>query len=86
MDKYSAHELAKARASGASEGQIASRKAEMEKVAVMYKNPLYNFAFTFMEPLPVGLIVALVSAGVLSRRRKDGAGGNVMAGAPGARL
>jgi hypothetical protein len=52
----------------------------------MYKNPLYNAAFTFMEPLPVGLIVALVSAGVLSRRRKDGAGGNVMAGAPGARL
>src|SRR5215212_8993300 len=82
MDKYSAHELEKARANGASEGQIASRKAEMEKFAVMYKNPLYNFAFTFMEPLPVGLIVALVSAGILSRRRKRGAGGDVMAGAP----
>jgi hypothetical protein len=86
MDKYSVHELEKARASGASDRQLASRKAEMEKLAVMYKNPLYNAAFTFMEPLPVGLIVALVSAGVLSRRRKDGAGGNVMAGAPGARL
>ena len=81
MDKYSAHELAKARASGASEADIASRKAEMEKFAVMYKNPLYNAAFTFMEPLPVGLIVALISAGLLSRRRERGAGGNVMAGA-----
>ena len=68
MDNYSAHELKKARASGASDGQIASRKAEMEKLAVMYKNPLYNSALTFMEPLPVGLFVALVSAGVLSRR------------------
>ena len=82
MDKYSAHELETARASGASEGQLASRKVEMAKFAVMYKNPLYNSALAFMEPLPVGLIVALVSAGVLSRRRKRGAGGNAMAGAP----
>ena len=85
MDKYAAHELEKTRASGASEAQIASRKTEMDKLAVMYKNPLYNSALTFMEPLPVGLIVALVSAGVLSRRRKPGAGGDAMAGAPGIR-
>ena len=84
MDNYSAHELKKARASGASDGQIASRKAEMEKLAVMYKNPLYNSALTFMEPLPVGLIVALVVAGALSRRRKRDAG-SVLAGAPAAR-
>ena len=79
MDKYSEHEMKKARASGASEAQIASRKAEMEKFAVMYKNPLYNAAFTFMEPLPVGLIVSLISAGVLSRRRKRVEGDSVMA-------
>jgi len=36
----------------------------------MYKNPLYNAALTFMEPLPVGLLVALISATVLSRRKK----------------
>lgn len=83
MDKYSAHEVDKARASGASEEQIAVRKAEMEKFAVMYKNPLYNAALTIMEPLPVGLVIALVSAGVLSRRRKRGEDGDVMAGVPG---
>jgi hypothetical protein len=86
MDKYSAHELDKARARGASEGQIASRKVEMEKLAMMYRNPLYNSALTFMEPLPVGLIVALVCAGILSRRRKLNSGGNVTAAAPGVRL
>ena len=86
MDKYAAHEVAKARASGASEEQIASRKAEMEKFAVMYRNPLYNAALTFMEPLPVGLIVALISAGALSRRKKLGADGSVMASAPGVQL
>lgn len=73
MDKYSAHEIAKARAGGASEAQIASQKAEMDKFAEMYKNPLVNVAFTFMEPLPVALIVSLISAGVLSRRKR-GAG------------
>jgi hypothetical protein len=31
-----------------------------------------NAAMTFIEPLPAALIVALVSAGVLSRRRKTG--------------
>ena len=69
-DKYAAHEVEKARASGASEQQIAARKAEMDKLVVMYKNPLYNAALTFMEPLPVGLLVALISATVLSRRKK----------------
>ena len=37
----------------------------------MYKNPLVNVGITFLEPLPVALVVALVSAGVLSRRRRD---------------
>jgi hypothetical protein len=56
----------------------------MEKFAVMYRNPFYNAAFTIMEPLPVGLIVALISAAILSRRRKR-ADGDIMAGAPGVR-
>lgn len=86
MDKYSAHVLEKARASGASEAQITSRRAEMEKLAAMYKNPLYNSALTFMEPLPVGLIVSLVTAGVLSRRRKRDARASVIASVPGVPL
>ena len=69
MDKYSAHVLEQARASGASEQQIASRKAEMDELSVKYQNPLYNAALTFMEPLPVGLLVALISATVISRRK-----------------
>lgn len=73
MDKYAAHQVEKARASGETEAQIATMKAEMEDFAAKYKNPFYNFVFTMMEPLPAGIIVSLISAGLLSRRRKPGA-------------
>lgn len=70
MTKYEAHVLEKARADGESDAAIAQKKVEMEKFATLYQNPAINAAITFVEPLPVALIVALVSAGVLSRRRK----------------
>jgi hypothetical protein len=70
IGKYQEHELGKARAAGASDEAIAKRKAEMEKFAVLYEKLPYNAAMTLLEPLPVALIMSLVSAGVLSRRRK----------------
>ena len=72
MTQYQAHALEKARADGESEDAIARRKAEMDEFAELYANPAVNVAFTFLEPLPVALIVALVSAGVLSRQRRGG--------------
>lgn len=71
MPKYQAHVLEKARADGESEAQLAKRRADMEKFAELYKNPVINVALTFVEPLPVALVMALVTAGVVSRRRKD---------------
>jgi len=71
IEKYMAREIQKARRSGESEAQIAAKAAEMQKFAEMYRNPLFNTAITFMEPLPVALVIALVSAGILSRRRRD---------------
>lgn len=71
MPKYEAHMLEKARANGEPEEAIARKKTELEKFMVLYDNPAFNVAITFLEPLPVALIVALVSAGVLSRRKKE---------------
>jgi len=71
MSKYQAHLLDEARASGENDDAIAKKKAEMEKFATLYKNPVINVGMTFLEPLPVALVVALVSAGVWSRRRRD---------------
>lgn len=69
MDRYAAYAVEKARKAGASEAEIAATKKEMAEFAVMYQNPLVNIGFTLLEPLPVGLVFTLVSAGLLSRRR-----------------
>ena len=70
MEKYQANELQKARAEGKSEAELEAMRVKGVKDAERYKNPVINSAFTFLEPLPVGLVVTLVSAGILSRRRR----------------
>ena len=69
--KYTAAMVAKARASGASDAAIAARVQQMGQMKKLYDNPLTNAAITFIEPFPVGLVVTLVSAGILRRRRAD---------------
>lgn len=69
--KYQAHMIEKARAKGESDEAIAAKRAEMEKFAEMYNNLAFNAAITFLEPLPVGLLFTLVSAAILSRRKKN---------------
>jgi len=69
-EKYAAYAVQKAKAAGATDEQIAKRQQEMAHFQEMYQNPLVNIAFTFLEPLPVGLVITLVTAGVLSRKRR----------------
>lgn len=73
MDKYAAETVEKVRKSGAPEVQVETQRREMAKLVENYKNPLVQVGMTFLEVFPVGLVVVLVSAGVLSRR-KSGAG------------
>jgi len=65
--------LARARAAGKSEAEVQKVRAQAESFSRLYRNPLYNSAITFLEPLPVGVVMALVSAGILRRKRR-GAG------------
>lgn len=68
-DKYSNAAIASMRAKGASDAAIIAKKQQMDKMKAMYDNPMINAAVTFLEPFPVGLVVTLVSAGILRRRR-----------------
>lgn len=69
VDRYAAYAVEKTRKSGATEARIAEQAKSMEEFKEAYRNPLVNVAFTFLEPLPVGILFTLVSAGVLSRKR-----------------
>ena len=46
-------------------------RIEMEKFKEQYKNSLFNVAMTFIEPFPVGLVITLLCAGYLCRRRES---------------
>ena len=69
-EKYATYAVEKATKSGATEAQIAAQKKEVTEFMAMYKNPLVNIALTLLEPLPVGLLFTLVTAGALSRKRR----------------
>lgn len=68
MEKYSAHELDQLKASGASQLTIDEKTKEMAGFLKMYKNPLFNSLMTYMEILPVGIVVTLISSLILKRK------------------
>lgn len=66
---YSNAMLENARAEGASAEALAKLGAEMEALKVQYANPLFRLPMTFVEIFPVGVLVSLVSAGLLRNPR-----------------
>jgi hypothetical protein len=66
---YARAMIAQQEAKGVSGAALARFKAEMEQFKVQYANPLYRWPMTFVEIFPVGVIVSLVSAGLLRNSR-----------------
>lgn len=71
MDKYGAHVIEKAKASGATAAAVQTQVEQMKKYKEMYDNPLLNAALTFIEPFPIGLVITLISAAVLRRKPRS---------------
>jgi uncharacterized protein DUF4199 len=69
--KYEAATIKHLQEGGKSQAEIDAGIAKAKQFTVMYKNPLFNIAMTFIEPMPVGLVIALISAGVLTRKRRE---------------
>jgi len=68
MDSYWAARIHKVQARGLDPVTTAAKIAEIQHSQQLYENPFVNMAYTFMEPLPVGLIITLISAFVLRRK------------------
>jgi hypothetical protein len=60
----SEHYYGEMKAGGATEAELAQTKEFME----MYKNPVVRFGVSLTEILPVGILISLLSAGLLSRK------------------
>jgi len=69
VESYSASMIEAARAKGASAQELARVAAEMKAFGVQYANPLYRLPMTFIEIFPVGVLISLVSAGLLRNSR-----------------
>ena len=68
MDDYAAFCIKKLKESGASEIELNKNLAQLQQYKDIYKTPLGVFGVTLMEPLPVGILGALVSAFILKKK------------------
>jgi len=68
-EKYSTYMVEHLRASGASAQVIDAKVEEMRAFKQMYDQPLMNALITFTEPFPIGLLVTVVSAVSLRKKK-----------------
>ena len=68
-DKYAAHAIEKLKAAGATATAIQAQMDEAKNLKRILDNPFLNAAATFIEPFPVGLIITLISALILRKRK-----------------
>ncbi|MBO9672958.1 MAG: DUF4199 domain-containing protein [Sphingobacteriaceae bacterium] len=71
MDKYVAQVLREAKADGASAAELTKMTKELAANQEMYKNPVMVVLFTYMEILPVGILISLVAAWILRKKPID---------------
>lgn len=70
MEKFTAHFMNELKASGADAAKLKKEEEGMEFYKQMYKTPFGVILLTYMEILPVGLIISFIVALILKRRGK----------------
>jgi hypothetical protein len=68
MDSYFAAQIHRVQSAGLDSATTAAQVAAIQHSQQLYQNPLVNMAYTMMEPLPVGLLITLISAAILRRK------------------
>ncbi|MFN8248166.1 MAG: DUF4199 domain-containing protein [Ferruginibacter sp.] len=67
-EKYGAHMIDSLKSGGATQVDIDKKTKEMAEFARMYKNPLFVILMTYVEIVPVGLLVSLICSLILKRK------------------
>lgn len=68
MDKYATHVINEAKAAKVSQAELDKQIAQMNSFKEIYKSPFGIILMTYLEILPLGVIVALISSLILKRR------------------
>lgn len=68
-ERFSACMVARARAGGAGPEELARVAEQARALKGLYDRPVTNAALTFATSLPVGLVAAILAAGILRTRR-----------------
>ena len=68
MGEYTAAAIEKLREQGLGEAEFTARVEEIDRMSAMYENPFLRLPLTMTEILPLGLIVALISAWIIRRK------------------
>jgi hypothetical protein len=71
MEVYAEQTIKQVRESGASQLEIDKQLVEMAEYKELYKNPLFLVFITYMEILPLGIVVSIISAFILKRKEND---------------
>jgi hypothetical protein len=66
---YAVDMVEKAKESGATAAQVAQVTAQMQAFKAQYADPLFRLPITFVEIFPVGVVIAVISAGLLRNSR-----------------
>lgn len=70
-DKYAAYQIEQMEKKGNPEEEIEAERKKMAEFAENYKNPLFAGIVTYVEILPLSLIISLISAAALRRKNNN---------------
>lgn len=68
LDTYINASIEKMKAAGEAQQVIDAKLKEMNDMKVWYAKPFHRAAMTMMEPLPVGLVMTLISSAILRKK------------------
>ena len=72
MEKYSAQMIQQVRASGKPPAEIDQEIESMKHFKSLYENNIFfQLGITLLEPLPVGVVMTLISALILRKRKRE---------------
>jgi ethanolamine transporter EutH len=69
MEKYAAMLAQQAKATTSDPAALQKRLAGIESIRIAYRNPIMVVLYTYLEIVPVGIIISLLTALLLKRKR-----------------